>query len=150
MRKLTGLFCFLFLGGAHLPAQIQRIMHQDVETGEAATIRIEICNDFVVEPWVGSNLLLETTVKIDEGTEAILKYYIEKGRYKIDADTTGGVIRLYCEESDRKVLGTKSGAWKETIVTRVFIPESFAKTAEQTWTKNGSPAEPARKGNQPD
>ncbi len=143
----------LLLGTPDLTAQVQRIMHQDFEIGEATQIQLDLCSEFMAEPWAGNNLLVETTVRIDEGTEAILKYYTDKGRYNFLADTTGGVFKLNCEVPDRKLLGAAKNAWNETIVVRVFVPHTFSNTSGKTWSKNAlSPVElpAAKKGGQPD
>lgn len=150
---MIAILVFLVPGVCKLAAQVQRIMHQDFEVGEATQLQLELCHEFIAEPWVGNNVLVETTVRIDEGSESILKYHIEKGRYKIVSDTTGGVFRLNCEVKDRKLLGTGKGAWNETVVIRVFVPESFSNTSGKTWNKSGPlPVEmPAvKKGGLPD
>lgn len=134
--KKNILFIYLALQSIALHGQLQQIIHQSFAVDEMNQISLDIFGEYSVEVWPGSEVLTETTVKLTNASNSILKYLIESKRYAIQLDTLEErSVSLVSVDKKRLNIKTSKGISKEEINIRIFVPDFFEKKNEQLWTR---------------
>lgn len=108
-------------------AQLEKTIHQTFNMTDAQYIVVNISNGYELQTWPGDAMLIETTVKLENATKAILDYVVESGRYKIVLQDQGGGsnFNLIEQTINRAKLTTKNGLVNETVSIKIFVPENF-------------------------
>ncbi len=136
MRFFWTLLPALIFAQAPAGAQVQRILHQEFAVSDSTTeIRAELYGDYVVKPWPGNNVLLESQIKLYNATEGILKHYLEAGRYELLSDYQGPALVLTARDLEHPAIKTNRGESFEDLQQRLFIPEDFQEVGQGHWTR---------------
>ena len=124
--KHTFIFIFVF-GATSVFAQLEKTIHQTFNVTDAQNIVVNISADYELKTWPGDAMLIETNVKLENATKAILDYVVESGRYKIELQDQGGGSNFNLIEKtiNRAKLTTKMGLVNETVGIKIFVPENF-------------------------
>jgi hypothetical protein len=125
----TALFCNLSF------AQNQRILHQSFEMDTATTLQLDLHGTFVVEPWVGNAILIETQVHLFDTPEGVFNHHIKEGRYEIESKLEGTTLFLTAKDKERRPIKTLKGTSKEEVVVKIFMPDRLQPAGANTWTK---------------
>jgi hypothetical protein len=122
------IFIFIFtFATTSVFAQLEKTIHQTFNMTDAQNIIVNIPNGYELQSWPGDAMLIETTVKLENATKAILDYVVESGRYKIllQDQGTGSNFNLVEQNTNRAKLTTKNGLVNETVSIKIFVPENF-------------------------
>lgn len=115
-------------------AQMVRTLYQLFEVDSAQTITLEISDIYDINTWAGNSVLIETTIKLGNGSPEILDFLIKRGRYDVAMDTTSKeAVRLYTKmpDRDKKKLKTPAGEVTEIPEAKIFVPDTFIWTDDK-------------------
>ena len=111
-----------------------RTLYQLFQVDSVKTIQLEISDIYEIYTWAGNSVLIETTIKLGNGSPEILDFLIKNGRYDVAADTSSQEhIRLYTKMPDRNKnkLKTPAGEVTEIPEAKIFVPDSFIWTDDK-------------------
>lgn len=115
-------------------AQMVRTLYQLFEVDSVKTIQLEISDIYEIYTWAGNSVLIETTIKLGNGSPEILDFLIKKGRYDVAIDSSSREnIRLYTKmpDRDKNKLKTPSGEVTEIPEAKIFVPDTFIWTDDK-------------------
>ncbi len=115
----------VFCSSSVIQAQVKKILHQSFEIEEVDNIKLNLAGEYEIVTWAGNSILIETNIELYSASRDIYNFFKEKGRYDVEADTSGSVIHLNSVDMERKPIRTKKGECFEIIRVRVLIPEDF-------------------------
>lgn len=143
--RLSGIAALLLLGLSAFGQQ-RRVMHQTYDLNGIASVQFDIKDNYEVELWAGTVLLIETTVEMREinakgkvdAPESIFKHFVDKGRYQTaGALLNGNQLRVQSKDMQRAAIRTKTGECSEEVLVKIMLPDSFQKTGDHIWTRSG-------------
>jgi hypothetical protein len=115
-------------------AQMVRTLYQLFEVDSVQTIQLEISDIYEINTWAGNSVLIETTIKLGNGSPEILDFLIKKGRYDVAIDSSmKESIRLYTKmpDRDKNKLKTPAGEVTEIPEAKIFVPDTFIWTEDK-------------------
>ncbi len=122
------IFTFILIFSVHfLFAQLEKTVHQTFNVTDAKNIMVQMNTPFELTAWPGDAVLVETNIKLENATNAILNYVVESGRYEISFEDQGNGANFNLKEKNTKraQLTTKNGVVNETVAVKIFVPEFF-------------------------
>jgi hypothetical protein len=121
------LFLFFLLTATALQAQMERVIHQIFEVGEAQKIQLDLVGTYNLQPWAGNNIMSETKIQLYDAPSHVLDFFIkEKGRYEIlDSLTQDSILFLAANDKERSGIQYKGTSCYEVVEVRIFVPDSF-------------------------
>lgn len=121
-------------------AQLEKTIHQTFNVTDAKNIMIDLPVEYELKTWPGDVVLVETNIKLEQATSAVMNFVVENGRYQVTLDDkNGGNFALTYKKTIREKLKTKAGECIETVTTRIFVPEFFdILNKNQLWRKAGN------------
>ncbi len=135
MKRLHILPLLLSLSLTHVvQAQMVRTLYQLFEVDSVKTIQLEISDIYEINTWAGNSVLIETTIKLGNGSPEILDFLIKKGRYDVAIDTSmKESVRLYTKmpDRDKNKLKTPAGEVTEIPEAKIFVPDTFIWTEDK-------------------
>ncbi len=134
-RRRSGLTFFLLLVGFSAFGQLQKTIHKTFQIDTANTIQFDIYGDFEVATWAGDNILSETKVKLFNASKNILNFFVGRGRYDIESELVGKTLTISSHDKVRPPIANKEGESKEIVAIRIFIPDTYEESGENTWVK---------------
>lgn len=129
---LLVILCGIFYSNSQ--AQMVRTLYQMFQADSVKTIHLEISDIYEIYTWAGNSVLIETTIKLGNGSKEILDFLIKNGRYDVAMDSTSQEeIRLYTKMPDRNKnkLKTPAGEVTEIPEAKIFVPDSFIWTEDK-------------------
>lgn len=119
------IFCCC-LWSTTLMAQLEQTIHQTFNVTDAKNIAISLPGEYELKTWPGDALLVETNVRLEQASIAVMNFVVEDGRYQMLFDSRNiGDFMLSYKTPSRAKLKTKAGECVETITTRIFVPDFF-------------------------
>ncbi len=126
------LFCLPF----GLQAQIQKSFHQVYEISDSVkVIELKLVGEYKYESWVGNTIMLQTKIVLYDATEAILNFFMENGRYKVDALEEGTKLMLNAKDQKRRVIKSSGIECYEVVEQTIFLPEEFMNLNDGIYSK---------------
>jgi hypothetical protein len=126
------LFCIPF----GLQAQIQKSFHQVYEISDSVkTIELKLVGEYKYESWVGNTIMLQTKIVLYDATDAILKFFMENGRYKVVALPEGTKLILNAKDQERRVIKSSGIECYEVVEQTIFLPEEFMNLTDGIFSK---------------
>ena len=115
------------------------IFHKTVDIDKVNRISFDIYADDQVEyrSWPGDDLLIETTVKIQNAQQDILDFYMRQNRYVLKPEVTGDAMSLVSFDKTRRTVKGTEGSAFESVSIVVYLPEDFASSADGLYTRQG-------------
>ena len=115
------------------------IFHKTVDIDEVNRISFDIYANDQVEyrSWPGDDLLIETTVKIQNAKQDILDFYMRQNRYILQPEVTGDAMSLVSFDKTRRTVKGTEGAAYESVNIVVYLPEEFTASADGLYTRQG-------------
>ncbi len=113
------------------------IFHKTVDVDDVNNISFDVYPKDRVEfrTWPGDDLLIETSVQIQNVKQDILDFYLRQKRYVLKPTVTGDQMQLVSFDKDRRVVkGTEGGAF-ENVVIVVYMPEDFTSVGDGRYTR---------------
>ncbi len=124
------------LAGASLWGQAQKTFHDTFQLDSVKTIQLDMYGETKVQAWPGNNIMIETRIKLYDASDVILGHFIDAGRYKVEAQEEGDVLRLVSLDKERKTIKTKRGECFEEVNTIVYMPESFKEVGANQYQRS--------------
>lgn len=130
MVLLRQVFACLTCCGLALPvarAQYVSTIHETIEADSAEAITLDFAGDVEAANWPGNTVLVETDVRMYNTSEGAFDFFVkEDNRYAVASDLTGGTLRIYSEQRERKPITSSRGVAKEEVKVRIHVPHRFA------------------------
>ena len=114
------LFCVI-----SLPAQQSRLLHENYPLDSIQDIELALKGDIEIETWPGNTILIETFLEVYDASRAVFDYYINSGRYELEAAQEGKRLRLSHKEEMNKQIRNKTSEFYEQLNIRILVPEEF-------------------------
>ena len=134
MKIIFSAAVFFFLS-MPLFGQLRKVIHTTFDVDEANSILFDLYDEYEVELWAGDNIMTETTIKLYEGSEGILKHFIENGRYEIEIKLEETALTLVSKDKERKPIKTRKGECFEQVNHKIFLPDTFEQGGENQYTR---------------
>ena len=117
--------------------QLRKVIHTTFDVDEANSILFDLYDEYEVELWAGDNIMTETTIKLYEGSEGILKHFIENGRYEIEIKLEETALTLVSKYKDKKnkQIKKQKGECFEQVNHKIFLPDTFEQGGENQYTR---------------
>lgn len=104
-------------------AQRASTFHQTFPVQESTTsVIIDVSYPFILEQWVGDNIMVETNVKMKNISKQTMDYFINQGRYEVVETDYTGILKLEMKPMPRKTITTRYGECEEEILLKVYVP----------------------------
>lgn len=117
-------------------AQLEKVLHQTFELGEAERINLDLKGEYKIELWAGNTVMTETQIRLTDASPAILKHFIEKAkRYDVVLENENSTARFYSHDKERREIKSKYGLCYEEVNLRIFVPDSFEIINEKSLVK---------------
>jgi hypothetical protein len=126
MRTLLLLF-FLVSSSVAFTQDPADIFHKTVDLDSINQVSFDIyTNDqFEVRPWPGDDILIETSVVLNNGEPHILKFFMKKLRWDLEPEVNGNQLKLESGDKVRRVVQGTEGSTSETVSIVIYMPEDF-------------------------
>jgi len=113
------------------------IYHRTVDLEEINQVSLEVyANDQLeVRQWPGDDILIETSVKLNNGKPHILKFFLEKKRWELAEEVNGDQLQLVSADQTRRMVQGTEGTTSETVLIVVYMPEEFKETGNNTFRR---------------
>ncbi|MBB4078877.1 putative DNA binding protein [Lewinella aquimaris] len=108
------------------------IFHRTVDIDRVNSLSFDVYPKDQVEykTWPGDDLLIETSVQIQNVKQDILDFYMRQNRYLLKPQVQGDQMSLVSfDKTRRAVKGTEANAY-ENVVIVVYVPEDFTLAGE--------------------
>jgi len=131
---IISLLSYAALSFAQDPADIY---HKTVDLDEINQFSLDVyANDQLeVREWPGDDILIETSVKLNNGKPHILKFFLEKKRWDLTEEINGDQLQLVSADKTRRMVQGTEGATSETVMIVVYIPEEFKEAGNNTYRR---------------
>ncbi len=128
MTRIGTLLLLFFLISANLVvAQVQKLNFESFDvTDKVRSVRISSEEDYVIKPWSGVQLMVETHVTLEGGSMDILGIFIRDGRYSMKADLSpDGTLTLQSRLPKRLQVKYQGQICYERIKMVIYVPAEF-------------------------
>jgi len=138
---------FYSLLALQVNGQLQKTIHQTYTMPDSvATIELSINGPFAVETWPGNVVMSEVRISLYNGSEGLLKHFMESQRYDIMGQVSGDSLRVQSLMMERPEIKTDKGVITELVDVRLFLPDTFESVSEGLWRRKEKPDEPDGEG----
>ena len=113
------------------------IHHKTVDLDEINEVAFDVYakDQLEVKSWPGDDILIETSVRLNNGKPHILKFFLSKNRWDLKEKVTGEKLLLESLDKDRRVVKGTETSTSETVVIVVYMPEDFAAAGEKIYRR---------------
>ncbi len=129
---LAILFCAIASVGQ---AQLTRTFHHSFKIDSIDAMTLQLEGEYEVNFWEGNTILTETNVELYEASPNIFKHFIKVGRYNLEYLENGKIGVVKHTQLNRKPIYTAKGECWEVAKVKVFIPDSFEKEGEHSFSR---------------
>ena len=130
MRFFSLLALLLALSAPSLAQDPADIFHKTIDVDDINSIAFDVYPDDQVEyrEWPGDDILIETSVKINNGQKHIMDFFRKQGRWDLKPDVSGDALTLASADTQRRMVEGTKGLTSETVVIVVYVPSAFTGT----------------------
>lgn len=131
---LLATLAFVMPSFAQDPADIH---HKTVDLDEINEVSFSVYekDQLEVKTWPGDDILIETSVKLNNGKAHILKFFLDKQRWALDEKVNGEKLVLESKDKNRRVVQGTETTTSETVMIVVYMPEDFTAAGERTYRR---------------
>ncbi|MTB53358.1 hypothetical protein [Lewinella sp. W8] len=135
--RLSLTFSLLLAAAVSFAQDPADIFHKTVDLDEINEVSLDVyANDLLeVRQWPGDDILIETSVKLNNGKPHILKFFLEKGRWDLKEKVTGDQLQLVSSDKVRRMVQGTEGTSSETVNIVVYMPEEFDQAGENLFRR---------------
>ncbi len=123
-RIITSLI-LAFFTLVSLNAQVIQQFHESYEINEVTDIKVDIEGEVEYVKWKGRALMVESYIRLENGSSAIMRHFLKKGRYNIISDESETRLVVESEFKNRQAIVTPNGTCDEIVQIKVFYPDIF-------------------------
>lgn len=88
---------------------------------------------YATTSWVNNSILVEMTIRIENGSEPLLKSALDNGRYALTLESGRDSCRLANNPKSFLPLQTSRGKVTEHLTVRIFLPEKLIAQGTNRW-----------------
>ena len=119
-----------------ISAQFQKTLFQSFELSDTInSLNLELSGTVQIESWVGSAILIETKVEMDNGNATLFKFLQETGRYLIEEVRVDSTLVVRSKFKERPIVGNQYGNISEVVNLKVLLPDSYILADSTRWVK---------------
>ncbi len=145
LRVLLLSLCSLFAFEA--PGQLQKTIHQTYTMPDSVSlIELSINGPYAVETWPGNVVMSEVRISLYNGSEGLLKHFMDSQRYDIGSHIAGDSLRIQSFMMERPDIKTNKGIITELVDVRLFLPDTFEAVSDGVWRRKEKPESPDGEG----
>jgi len=134
LRVLLVLLSSLF--ALEASGQLQKTLHQTYTMPDSVSlIDLSINGPFAVETWPGNVVMSEVRISLYNGSEGLLKHFMDSQRYDIGSHVAGDSLRVQSLMMERPEIKTNKGVITELVDVRLFLPDTFEAVSEGLWRR---------------
>lgn len=113
------------------------IYHKTVDLDEINEVKLDVYakDQLEVKPWPGDDILIETSVRMNNGDPHILKFFLEKKRWDLGETISGDQLKLESVDKTRRVVKGTQTTSSETVNIVVYMPEAFESAGSLTFRR---------------
>jgi len=113
------------------------IYHKTVDLDEINQVSFDVYKDdqLEIKSWPGDDILIETSVKLNNGQPHILKFFLGKKRWDLAEEVSGDQLKLESVDKQRRVVQGTEFSTSETVSIVVYIPEEFSEAGARTYKR---------------
>lgn len=97
----------------------------DLDSINRVTLSVYDTDTYAVKPWPGDDILIETSVVLNNGQQHILDFFRKKKRWDLEPRVTGDQLELASGDTVRRIVQGTEGVTSETVNIVIYVPESF-------------------------
>ncbi|MBK8656110.1 MAG: hypothetical protein IPN20_19835 [Haliscomenobacter sp.] len=117
-------------------AQTQRIVHSAFPWPDSARqLTVDIPWAYATASWVNNTILVEMTIRMENGSEPLLKSVLENGRYALTLEGGQDSCRLTNSPKSLLPLQTSRGKVTEQLTIKIFLPEKLIAQGANRWVR---------------
>lgn len=116
------------------------IFHQTVDLDSITELSFDVYKDDALEfrNWPGDDILIETSVKINNGEPFMLDFFREQNRWDLKQKQSGSSLLLVSNNKTRQPVKSKNGSLSsETVRIVVYVPEDFVDAGANRFQRQG-------------
>ena len=98
-------------------------------------IEMSINGPLAVETWPGNVVMSEVRISLYNGSEGLLKHFMDSQRYDIRSHVSGDSLRIQSLIMERPEIKTTKGVITELVDVRLFLPDVFEAVSEGVWRR---------------
>lgn len=112
------------------------IFHKTIDLDSLNEVSFAVyANDsYEIRPWPGDDILIETTVVLNNGESHILEFFMKNKRWDLEPKVSGDQVILESRDTKRRVVQGTEGTTSETVKIVVYMPDAFAE-AGGSWRR---------------
>ncbi|MBK7476232.1 MAG: hypothetical protein IPN74_19885 [Haliscomenobacter sp.] len=115
-------------------AQTQRIVHSAfVWPDSARQLTVDIPWAYSTASWVNNSILVEMTIRLENGSDPLLKSALGNGRYALTLESGRDSCRLTNNPKSLLPLQTSRGKVLEQLTIKIFLPEKLIAQGANRW-----------------
>lgn len=128
------LMAYTVLSFAQDPADIY---HKTVDLDKINQVSFDVYKDDQVEvkTWPGDDILIETSVKINNGDPDILRFFLDKDRWGLAENVSGDQLKLESVDKTRRFVKGTEFTTSEQVLIVIYIPEEFSESGDKTFRR---------------
>jgi len=113
------------------------IYHKTVDLEEINQVSLDVFKDDQVEvkSWPGDDILIETSVKINNGDPDILEFFLGKDRWGLAENISGDQLKLESIDKERRFVKGTEFTTSEQVVIVIYMPEEFTEAGAMTYRR---------------
>ncbi len=113
------------------------IYHKTIDLDEINQVSFDIykTDQLEIKSWPGDDILIETSVKLNNGQPHILKFFLDKKRWDLAENVSGDQLKLESVDKTRRVVQGTEFSTSETVVIVVYMPEEFEADGERAYRR---------------
>ncbi len=114
------------------------IFHKTVDLDSINVVNLDVYeyDQYEVRQWPGDDILIETSVKINNGKPHILKFFLEQKRWDLKEEVAGDRLSLVSRDKVRRVVQGTQGTTSETVNIVVYIPQEFTAAGSNSYQRS--------------
>lgn len=113
------------------------IYHKTIDLDSINEVSFDVYKDdkLEIKTWPGDDILVETSVKLNNGDPHILKFFLDKKRWDLAEKISGTNLKLESVDKTRRVVQGTEFSTSETVVIVVYLPEEFEAAGEHAYRR---------------
>lgn len=127
MRKLVAFFSIWLLlsvtTGSYSQTLVEKTLVKSFNLKGNSLVVLDLLGEMEIKEWSNDIMRIQMTIKLEEGTNSMLKSLIQNGRYNLVASEGEDDYKIYAPSMNKEIT-VRGKVLKENIVYTVFAPEN--------------------------